>query len=561
MRLLLAIALGVPLLLPAPAAAQNPRVFGAQQRAPARDPSTEKPGTSVIRGKVTSGDTARPLRRAQIRVMAPELTAARTASTNTQGNYEIRDLPAGRYTITVTRSGYLPMQYGQRRPGESAKPLQVIEAQTVERVDFVMPRAGAISGRVTDETGEAFAAVNVWALQAQYFRGRRRLVPTGQQARTDDTGQYRLLAVTPGDYVIMARIRETWTVEGDVKEVYSYLPSYFPGTGNAAEAQRVKVAVGQEVGGIDFAMLPGRVASVSGTAFRSDGAPLSSVMVMEEMTGRTMMSSSMVGSAKVGADGAWTLKEVPPGEYRLSAEAGGTGDPGRPAESATTTISVTGTDLDGVSLVADAGGVIAGQVVTDDGGALPPAVLKTRVSAQSLGDAGVRFMGGGGQIDAEGKFELTGVRGPSLIRLNPPQGWAIKSVDIGGRDYVDAPFEVRGGRRIDGARIVLTSRFPSLAGRIVDARANAADGTVILFPADASKWIEDSGAARGSRPDQSGTFRFQSVRPGDYLVIALDYVESWQWSDPEFLESLRDRATRLTLGEGEIEAVTLTLKK
>lgn len=527
---------------------------------PARDNVAEKKGTAVIKGKVVSAEGTRPLRRVQISISSAELTEARTVSTNLQGLFEFKELPAGRYTVTATRSGYLRQQYGQRRPAEPGRPLQVADAQTIDRVDFVLPRAGAISGRITDETGDAFAGVMVWAMQSQYFRGRRRLVPTGREARSDDTGQYRILAVTPGDYVIMARIRETWTVEGDVKEVFSYLPSYFPGTGNVPDAQRVKVGVGQEVGGIDFAMLPGRAASVSGTAFRSDGAPMSgSVTLMEEISGRTTMTSMMVANATIGGDGTWRLKEVPPGEYRLAASSGADG--GRPAEGASTTISVVGTDLEGLSLTADSGGMIAGQVATDDGGALPPEILKGRVAAQSLPEAFTRSGGDSGRIDAEGKFEVTGVRGPTLIRLSPPPGWAIKSIDIGGHDYVDAPIEVRGGRRIDGARIVLTNKFPALAGRIVDARGNPTDGTAILFPSDASKWIEDSGAARGTRPDQSGTFRFQSVRPGECLAIALDYVESWQWNDPEFLESLRDRATKLTLGEGVLEAVTLTLKK
>jgi hypothetical protein len=38
------------------------------------------------------------------------------------GRYEIAELPAGRYSIRVTRSD-LPLQYGQRRPLEPGKPI------------------------------------------------------------------------------------------------------------------------------------------------------------------------------------------------------------------------------------------------------------------------------------------------------------------------------------------------------------------------------------------------------------------------------------------------------
>jgi hypothetical protein len=72
-----------------------------------------------------------------------------------------------------------------------------------------------ISGRELDELG-----VTVWALQTRYFQGRRGLVPTGGNARTDITGQYRLLSLPPGDYVVMGTTRETWPLDSDPKRVF-----------------------------------------------------------------------------------------------------------------------------------------------------------------------------------------------------------------------------------------------------------------------------------------------------------------------------------------------------
>src|SRR5262249_34295115 len=70
-------------------------------------------GTAVIRGRVIAGDTRRPLRRAQITVSSPELGRdSRSSSTDADGRYEVKDLPAGRYTVTVRRAGYLSLRYG-----------------------------------------------------------------------------------------------------------------------------------------------------------------------------------------------------------------------------------------------------------------------------------------------------------------------------------------------------------------------------------------------------------------------------------------------------------------
>src|SRR6185436_14922 len=98
--------------------------------------------TAVVRGRVLASDTGRPLRRARVTLSGPELgREGRSSSTSLDGRYEITDLPAGRYTIRVTRSGYLPLQYGQRRPLEPGKPLQVIDRQAIDHIDFSMPRA------------------------------------------------------------------------------------------------------------------------------------------------------------------------------------------------------------------------------------------------------------------------------------------------------------------------------------------------------------------------------------------------------------------------------------
>lgn len=48
------------------------------------------------------------------------------------GRYEVRDLPAGDYSLKAERGGYLTLAYGQRRVGEVGKPLRLGEGQTVK---------------------------------------------------------------------------------------------------------------------------------------------------------------------------------------------------------------------------------------------------------------------------------------------------------------------------------------------------------------------------------------------------------------------------------------------
>jgi hypothetical protein len=168
--------------------------------------------------RVTNSETGGPLRRAIVRITSPAWPSDRRVSTNADGRYEVRDLPAGDYSLKAERGGYLTLAFGQRRPGEMAKPLQLGEGQTLKAIDFALPRLGVISGRVADETGEPTARVSVWAMQFGRHHGARRLVPftvreeccwRGGHAQTDESGQYSLVLL-PGEFVIMGLSRETW---------------------------------------------------------------------------------------------------------------------------------------------------------------------------------------------------------------------------------------------------------------------------------------------------------------------------------------------------------------
>ena len=547
---------------------------GSRSTTPPRDatPETRK-GTAVIKGRVVTADGARPLRRVQISVSSPELGEARTVSTGTQGTFEIKELPAGRYSVSASRAGFLGLQYGQRRPGEAGRPLQLADGQTFDHVDFALPRMSVISGRVTDEIGEPLAGVTVFPMQAKYFRGRKRMVPVGGMVRTDDTGEYRLIGLNPGDYYVMGTTRDTWTVEGNEKERVGFGPTYFNGTLSVANAQAVKVTLGREMPGVDFSMVPGRVATISGTAMSSSGAPLAgeSISLSQEFAGPNMSSSFGFTGGKVNGDGTFTIKDIAPGDYKLTIRTAG--DKDRLVEVAAVVVTVMGADVESVSLVTGAGGTISGRIITDDGlsplaaGSLSTSArtgTQLRVLARPVEPDSTyqRFTEDNGRVRDDGSFELTDVAGLQRMSVGPlGNGWAIKEIAYDGKDYADSPIDVRGGQRIDGLTIVITSKFPALRGQLVDDKVQPAEGTVILFPDDPTKWGEGSRLVRSARPDRTGLFEIKYVPPGDYLVAPVDYAQTGAWDDPDFLKALQDNATKITVREGAAASVNLTLRR
>src|SRR5262245_19651399 len=248
----------------------------------------------------------------------------------------------------VLHGGYLPLRYGQRRPRELGKLLDIADGQILENVDFMLPRMSIIAGRVLDETKEPIADAIVHALRSVYFDGRRQFVPsgTGRFVRTDDDGEYRLVGLTPGTYLVVARAGDVWSVDQGGAEQMGYAPTYYPGTTNIQSAREVTVTGGHEAANIDLALVPMRTATIRGTAVDSSGRPFPTIVVADEIRGEGFGSFGTIARANVAADGRFSIPHLPAGHYKLEASTlTANGQIVDPPEVAILPIDVSGTDI------------------------------------------------------------------------------------------------------------------------------------------------------------------------------------------------------------------------
>ena len=82
---------------------------------------------------------------------------------------------------------------------------------------------------------------------------------------------------------------------------------------------------------------------------------------------------------------------------------------------------------------------------------------------------------------------------------------------------------------------------------------------MIVFAQDRERWAPGSRYVRTGRPDQDGRFKITGLPAGQYYVIAVDYVEPGDATDPEFLERVRTKAMRFSLTDGEMKTMDLKL--
>ena len=523
-------------------------------------------GTAVVRGQIVATDTGAPIRRAQVRISSAEARESRLASTDAQGRFEIKELPAGRYTMTASKGGFVSLQYGQRRPSESGTPIELSDGQTLDKLQLALPRGSVLGGRITDEFGEPVANASVIAMRYSYAAGGRRLTAApGSNSRdsTDDQGHFRLFGLPPGEYFVSATLRTGAAEAADpAGETSGYAATYYPGTANIAEAARVTLAVSQENTAVSFGLIVTRLVRVSGTVFSSDGAPATgaTVMLMPGTAGGRGVVLQQGGSGgRADRTGAFQMSNVAPGRYQVQARTAR----GPEGELARMDLVVGAEDVTGLTMVTAPGAAITGSIVTDTGEPFDFRSQQLQVSARvvNIDVQGPGAPGGAARVGDNWSFELRGITDARLFRVAAPQGWVLKSVNLNGQDITDIPTEFPPGPAVGGVQIVLTKKVSALSGAVSDSRGKPLlDATVVVFPADEKLWTFQSRFIKAARPDQEGTYRMSGLPPSEnYLVAAVQGLEDGQAGDPEFLATIKELATRFTLADGETKAVDVRL--
>ena len=345
--------------------------------APQRDaPPEVRPAR--LGGRVVAADSGKPLPGAlvhivDLRAASPAQRQGRWVTTNAEGRWDLTPLAPGRYTLSASKSGYIKLEYGQLRPFERGKVLELAAGQS-HTVDLTLPRAGAITGRIFDEFGDPVTAVLVRAMRYRYVDGQRQLIPltegievltNGGGDITDDLGQFRIYGLTPGDYYVSA----LFAPPGESATRAGYPPVYYPGTASVGQARPVAVRIGEEAQNISFNLVTAPYAAVSGTIINSAG---STVKASVNLSAAEPIAAPLTGSSATGADGTFVLSNVPPGDYRL--QVWGVQGPGGVPEFASMPVSIAGQDLTGV-------------VVTTLPGATASTSSPTEVRAGSTGSS------------------------------------------------------------------------------------------------------------------------------------------------------------------------------
>jgi uncharacterized protein (DUF2141 family) len=571
---------------------------------PARDARrTVAAGTGVIGGIVLTDEAQpRPLRRARVMIASSDWQTSRTEITNDEGRFAFRGLPAARYTVSVTKAGYVAMTYGARRPQRSGTPIVLADGQRITSVIVKLPRTSVITGTIVDHNGDPFFGATVQiSRRLLTATGKIAFEQVGATAYADDRGHYRAWGLGAGDYIVAAFVRLSGgsaqkeavrMSDADIERALragvgngsersiqertvGYAPVYYPGTFSLSQATPVTLGAGEERANVDLTLSLAPTAKIQGTVAIPEGVnPQTLTVVLLEGSPESSDGSAFQRNANT-SDGTFEFYGLPPGQYKIAAQARGTLPAGGaskkaqahapPTHWAATDVIVNGEDISGLTLTLQPGFRISGRVQFDGTRARPdPTRVLVRLQpVHTIGD--VSFGVSSVAVDADGRFTVTGTM-PGRYRLNaafrdPSQsgGWRIRTSTVGGQNALDVPIELRD--TVDGAAITFTDRISELSGALLDGDGQpAADYEVVAFPSDRSFWVPESRRIRLARPSTDGKYLFAEIPPGEYLIATVPAdIEPADLQNPPVLERLGAAAMKVTIEEGEKKVLDLRL--
>jgi|SRR5579872_501808 len=498
---------------------------------PANPLQAEDSGSAYrIAGIVQSSTDARPLSRARV-----QITDVRNPQkfqfviTAEDGKFVFDHLPAGKYSLTGAKRGFISASYDQHEQFSTA----IVTGAGLGTENLVLKLApgAVITGRVLDEAGEPVRHAEFTLYSDNHQEGVDQILPA-RNAMTDDLGVYEMTSLMPGTYFLSVRATPWYATHSPSQAASSepdasgnsaitidrsldvaYPVTYYSDATEADSAAPIPVAGGERLQ-IDFHLNPVPALHLL-FRVRGDNQHGYSFPQFEQPTfgGSTYIQPTGVGMVSPGVV---EISGIPAGRYNIRFQ----------GQSASTQMN--GVDLakDGEEIDSSAGEPMGSVkvLVHIPGDASIPSNFTVGLRSKGRRFAAVRPLDEKGlaQLDQvpPGRYAIFvwGARKPySIARVSADGAQVVGhtvTVTAGASasvtlTVVPGNVEVQGivkreGKAFPGAMVVLVPKNP--------------EGNLDLFRRDQS--------------DLDGTFSLPDVVPGAYTVLAIENGWDLNWSEP-----------------------------
>jgi len=433
------------------------------------------PQAGSIAGTITDAVSSQPIAGAMVKAeMYRNHHFYRVVHSGPDGNYIFNDLPAGTYRVAAMKEGYAPANYPDSI---------VINGNNVTGINIALQPIimGLLTGVVTDAAtddpivGAMIRATNM-NVPRMYFQG-----------RTDSTGAYAI-GLPVGVYHVEAFARD-----------------YYPGSADSVVVGDLAPTV------LDFALAAIDFGSISGTVYDSANTPIFGAFVEARM-----IAGYWRGMARTDSSGNYTIANVIPGNYIVSAHARGF----NPAVYPETVGVDDGEDVTGIDFhlltFTPPDGMISGLVTSDStgdpvGGALVVAMGTDQNAPHRWRD--VRFT----RTAEDGTYAFNRLRNIAYKIFCSARGYL-------GEFYDDKPTWQTADPvtpNASGINFGLANRSgrPRFVGGLVYEGNRPHSGALVML-------LDNDGIVDIALTMPDGAYEFAGVEPGNYTVRAIGMNEN-----------------------------------
>ena len=528
--------------------------------------NSEPQGEAVYRisGVVVDALTNVPVAHAQVSI-SRDNEQTRIVSGN-DGRFVFEGLERGKYLLSATATGYLEEAYNQH--GAFSVAIVTGKAQDTEHLIFRLHPQAVISGRVTDEHGEAVRSAQVALFASELMSGSHSKFVRAQ-TQTNDLGEYRFAHLAPDKYYLAVEAQPwyaqsrlsaqmapdsgslgnggpSFSVSGprvgsDPTLDVVYPITFYPGVTDEGSSAGLVLSAGEkEEANITLQAVPATHLRLTG--LNNEGATSSGVGASQRVFGTfTFGVNEVFGQV---APGEYEVAGLPPGELTLVVTTN------KANEWTSRSIEVDSRSQGTIDAAALPRTVkVVGRV------SLPGASAPTGGSLSLMSTSSTTLPGVTTPLEEDGTFNFSRVQpGTYRIQVNVSPGdyyvqkVVAKEAKTSGREIV-----ITGENDVD-LTVTLGQGRGQVTG-VVELEGKPAAGVMVLLVPESGREMEED--SRMDESDSDGTFSLGGILPGDYVLVAIKDGWDLEWSKSEVLRPYLSAGQKTSIAANRSVKVTV----
>lgn len=523
-------------------------------------PTPQSDSDYCICGRVMNSVTGEPISQAQV-VLSPQFRGLQpqVLFTEESGIFAFRNLPAGRYTVVASRRGYTTQSYLQHAAYFSA--VLVGEGFDTSHVDLKLPPQAVITGHVFSDTGEPIrnAQVTIFfrddasGAQGQNVRG---------AAQTDDEGRYRVPRLQPGTYFVgasaqpwYARHQQTmWPAKNerneggesfrvqlppgsiDARLDVAYQMTFYGGGTQAGSAQPIRLSAGEtQNADIVLTAVPARHVRLTMPSDMVGGPDINL-----QNAAAPFMDGVQVQTYRV-EPGVWELAGIPPGQFTGTLRTSGGENQSEQVQ------RVELGDSAVLNVQAGSTGVNVKGVLTGESGFRPGGsqVVLRMMRAEQFN----------ARVEQDGSFEFLQKlpAGKYSMVINGGTPHYLTKLTATGAQVSGRTMEI--GAQDVQMSVSVSGSFSNVSGFALRDAKHTVGMLVVILPQGETK---DAFPIRFDQSNADGSYAFNNLVPGKYLLFALDNAWDLDWENPNFLAQFSSKAQAIVAEAGQMSSIDVS---